>query len=102
MTMMRYLERGRVSPQPLPTGTGKAAGYLIDFSTPTDCYSSTERLIELLREFPPEEPSRKRFITEMIGWSSRFGPLERGDPELHHAVGSVFAEGILILVERFI
>lgn len=55
---------------------------------------STERLIELLHEFPPEEPTRKRFIQEMIGWSGRFGPLERGDPELHHAAGSVYAEGM--------
>ncbi|OJJ43731.1 hypothetical protein ASPZODRAFT_154251 [Penicilliopsis zonata CBS 506.65] len=51
-----------------------------------------KRLIEVLREFPPEEPTRKRFIQEMIGWSQRFGPLERGDPELHHAAGSVYAE----------
>lgn len=56
-----------------------------------------ERLIEILREFPPEEPSRKRYITEMINWSSKFGPLERGDPELHHAAGSVYAEGIPFL-----
>ncbi|KAF7591977.1 hypothetical protein BBP40_000824 [Aspergillus hancockii] len=49
-------------------------------------------LVELLHEFPPEEPTRKRFIQEMIGWSGRFGPLERGDPDLHHAVGSVYAE----------
>lgn len=28
-----------------------------------------------------------------MGWSSRFGPLERGDPDLHHAAGSVYAEG---------
>lgn len=55
---------------------------------------STERLIELLHEFPPEEPTRRRFIQEIIGWSGRFGPLERGDPELHHAAGSVYAEGM--------
>ena len=59
-------------------------------------YLFTERLIELLREFPPDEPSRKRYISEIIGWSSKFGPLERGDPELHHAVGSVYAEGTLL------
>ncbi|KAL4871983.1 hypothetical protein BDV12DRAFT_193779 [Aspergillus spectabilis] len=51
-----------------------------------------KRLIELLREFPSEEPTRKRFIQEMIGWSGRFGPIERGDPDLYHAVGSVYAE----------
>lgn len=52
-----------------------------------------KRLIEILREFPPEEPTRKRYIQEMISWSSKFGPIERGDPELHHAAGSVYAEG---------
>ncbi|KAL4801714.1 hypothetical protein BDV18DRAFT_164757 [Aspergillus unguis] len=51
-----------------------------------------KRLIELLREFPSEEPTRKRFIQEAIGWSGRFGPMERGDPDLHHAAGSVYAE----------
>ena len=56
-------------------------------------FSMTERLIELLREFPSEEPTRKRYIQEIIGWSSRHGPLERGDPDLHHAAGSVYAEG---------
>ncbi|KAJ5921535.1 hypothetical protein N7466_009861 [Penicillium verhagenii] len=54
--------------------------------------SRKKRLIELLREFPSEEPTRKRFIQEIIGWSARFGPLERGDPDLHHAAGSVYAE----------
>ena len=54
----------------------------------------TERLIELLHEFPSEEPTRRRFIQEIIGWSGRFGPLERGDPDLHHAAGSVYAEGM--------
>lgn len=51
-----------------------------------------KRLIELLREIPPEEPARKRYIQEIISWSGKFGPLERGDPELHHAAGSVYAE----------
>ncbi|KAL3495665.1 hypothetical protein BJX62DRAFT_176021 [Aspergillus germanicus] len=51
-----------------------------------------KRLIELLREFPSEEPTRKRFIQEIIGWSGRFGPVERGDSELHHAAGSMYAE----------
>jgi hypothetical protein len=31
-----------------------------------------------------------------MGWSGKFGPLERGDPELHHAAGSVYAEGRVI------
>jgi hypothetical protein len=55
-----------------------------------------DRLIELLREFPSEEVSRKRFINEIINWSARFGTLERGDPDLHHAAGSVYAEGVSI------
>ncbi|PLB34477.1 protein GET4 [Aspergillus candidus] len=54
--------------------------------------SRKKRLIQLLREFPPEEPTRKRFIQEIIGWSAKYGPLERGDPDLHHAAGSVYAE----------
>ncbi|KAE8306585.1 hypothetical protein BDV41DRAFT_585556 [Aspergillus transmontanensis] len=58
----------------------------------TEGRARKKRLIELLHEFPSEEPTRKRFIQEMIGWSGRFGPLERGDPELHHAAGSVYAE----------
>lgn len=53
----------------------------------------TERLIELLREFPSDEPTRKRYIQEIIGWSGKFGPQEHGDPDLHHAAGSVYAEG---------
>jgi len=51
-----------------------------------------DRLIGLLQEFPSNEASRKRFINEMINWSSHFGPLERGDPDLHHAAGSVYAK----------
>ncbi|KAJ5204032.1 uncharacterized protein N7498_004911 [Penicillium cinerascens] len=58
----------------------------------TEGRARKKRLIELLREFPSDEPTRKRYIQEMIGWSARYGPLERGDPELHHAVGSVYAE----------
>ncbi|KAJ5628395.1 hypothetical protein N7490_010623 [Penicillium lividum] len=57
-----------------------------------ESWARKKRLIELLREFPSEEPTRKRFIQEIIGWSGRHGPLERGDPDLHHAAGSVYAE----------
>jgi hypothetical protein len=53
-----------------------------------------ERLITILQAFPPEETTRKRFITEMIGWSGRHGEIEMGDPELHHAVGTIYAEGL--------
>lgn len=55
--------------------------------------STIERLIELLREFPPEEPTRRRYMNELISWSARFGKLERGDPEIHHEIGVLFAQG---------
>ncbi|KAJ5675919.1 hypothetical protein N7462_008816 [Penicillium macrosclerotiorum] len=58
----------------------------------TEGRARKKRLIELLREFPSEETTRKRFIRKMIEWSSDFGPLARGDPELHHAIGLVYAE----------
>ncbi|KAK2734027.1 hypothetical protein FQN57_001896 [Myotisia sp. PD_48] len=51
-----------------------------------------KRLVELLREFPPDEPTRKRYINEIITWSSKFGDIERGDPDVHHAVGAIFAQ----------
>ncbi|EXJ79675.1 hypothetical protein A1O3_07955 [Capronia epimyces CBS 606.96] len=51
-----------------------------------------KRLIEILRAFPKGEPTRKRFITEAVSWSSRFGELERGDVEIHHEAGKVYAE----------
>jgi golgi to ER traffic protein 4 len=58
-----------------------------------DCNESNKkRLVEILKAFPREEPTRKRFVQEMMGWSSKFGDIERGDPELHHEVGAMFAE----------
>ncbi len=52
-----------------------------------------KKLLEIFHAFPSEEPIRKRFVTEMVGWSTKFGDLERGDPEIHHTVGKVYAEG---------
>lgn len=54
--------------------------------------ANKQRLIDILRAFPPGEPTRKRFLQEMISWSGKFGELERGDPDLHHAAGSLYAE----------
>ena len=51
------------------------------------------RLLDILKAFPSEEPTRKRYIQEMVAWSGNFGALETGDPEIHHAVGSIFANG---------
>ncbi|KAL8905425.1 MAG: hypothetical protein Q9171_006660, partial [Xanthocarpia ochracea] len=50
------------------------------------------KLLTILRAFPRGEPTKKRFVTEMIHWSSRVGEYPLGDPELHHAAGSIFAE----------
>lgn len=55
----------------------------------------TGRLFTLLRAFPPQEPTKKRFVEEMITWSIKFGEYENGDPELHHVAGTLFAEGSL-------
>ncbi|THV53019.1 hypothetical protein BGAL_0062g00350 [Botrytis galanthina] len=54
--------------------------------------SSKGRLFTLLRAFSPEEPSRKRFITETIAWSCKTSAYPAGDPELHHVIGSLLAE----------
>lgn len=54
-----------------------------------------KRLLEILQAFPKEEPTRKRFITEAVGWSGRFGEIERGDPDIHHEAGKLYAEGML-------
>ena len=55
--------------------------------------ANKKRLLEILHAFPKDEPTRKGFVQEMITWSGKHGELERGDPELHHAAGSLFAEG---------
>ena len=55
--------------------------------------SDTGRLLTLLRAFPPNEPTKKRFVSEMVAWSGRAGEYPNGDPELHHVAGTLFAEG---------
>jgi golgi to ER traffic protein 4 len=51
------------------------------------------KLLDILKAFLKDEPIRKRYIQEMIAWSSKFGDLERGDPDLHHAAGQIYAGG---------
>ena len=51
------------------------------------------KLFAILRAFPPEEPTKKRLVGEMVGWSSRFGEYANGEPELHHVAGTLYAEG---------
>lgn len=51
------------------------------------------KLFGLLRAFPRGEPTRKRFANEAVAWTARFGEYENGDPDLHHVIGSLYAEG---------
>ncbi|KAH0559884.1 hypothetical protein GP486_003595 [Trichoglossum hirsutum] len=83
----------------LKAGQGGSGGDLCVLLT--DVYKSAElkpdsgnkgKLIELLRLFPAGEPSRKRFIGELISWSSKFGEFPAGDPELHHVAGTLYAD----------
>jgi hypothetical protein len=55
--------------------------------------SSKGKLLSLLRAFPKEEPTKKKFVGEMVMWSSRFGDYPAGDPEIHHVAGVLYAEG---------
>ncbi|KAH6684119.1 hypothetical protein B0J14DRAFT_466540 [Halenospora varia] len=54
--------------------------------------SNKGKLLTLLRQFDPEEPTRKKFVGEMIGWSSKCGEYPAGEPDLHHVAGSLYAE----------
>ncbi|KAL2163086.1 hypothetical protein VTH06DRAFT_6922 [Thermothelomyces fergusii] len=54
--------------------------------------SSRGKLLTCLRLFATGEPMRKKFIKEMIDWSKKLGDFPAGDPELHHVVGSMYAE----------
>lgn len=55
--------------------------------------SSKGKLLSLLRAFPKNEPTRKKFVNEMMGWSAKWGDYPAGDPEIHHVAGSLYAEG---------
>jgi golgi to ER traffic protein 4 len=55
---------------------------------------SKGKLLSLLRAFPKNEPTRKKFVNEMVGWSAKFGEYPAGDPEIHHVAGSLYAEGM--------
>lgn len=50
--------------------------------------------MSLLRAFPKDEPTKKKFVGEMIGWSAKFGEYPAGDPEIHHVAGTLHAEGM--------
>lgn len=77
---------------------GDLCMYLLDVynkaELPSDA-KSKGRLITLLRCFPKGEPTRKRFVNEMVSWSAKNSEYPAGDPELHHVAGQLFAEGTL-------
>ncbi|KAK4570110.1 hypothetical protein LTR86_003080 [Recurvomyces mirabilis] len=50
------------------------------------------RLLGLLRAFPPNEPAKKKFVGGIVEWSSKEGEYPAGDPELHHVIGTLYAE----------
>ncbi|KAI1776058.1 DUF410-domain-containing protein [Hypoxylon cercidicola] len=54
--------------------------------------ASKGKLLTCLRLFDSNEPTRKKFIGEIIAWSSKYGEYPAGDPELHHVAGSLYAE----------
>ena len=59
------------------------------------------RILGLLRAFPPNEPAKKKFVGGVVEWSTKFGEFPAGDPELHHVIGSLFAdEGEVYDAER--
>ncbi|EFW99623.1 duf410 domain containing protein [Grosmannia clavigera kw1407] len=83
----------------LKAGQGGSGGDLSIFLV--DVYKQAElkpdaankgRLLTCLRLFDQEEPTRRKYIAEIIGWSARFGAYPAGDPELHHVIGSLYAE----------
>ncbi|PSS02380.1 hypothetical protein BD289DRAFT_458004 [Coniella lustricola] len=54
--------------------------------------TSKGRLLTCLRLFEAGEPTRKKFVDQMLAWSSKFGEYPAGDPDLHHVAGSIYAE----------
>ncbi|CAK7565109.1 MAG: hypothetical protein SEPTF4163_003017 [Sporothrix epigloea] len=83
----------------LKAGQGGSGGdlsiFLVDVYTQASLKpdaTSRGRILVCLRLFAPDEPTRKKFITEAIAWSSKFGEYPAGDPEIHHVVGSLYAD----------
>lgn len=54
-----------------------------------------DRILEVLKAFPPGEPTRKRFVQELGNWMTKEeiegSNSQRGDAELHHEIGLIFA-----------
>ncbi|KAF8865957.1 DUF410-domain-containing protein [Acephala macrosclerotiorum] len=88
-----------VSQSLLKAGQGGSGGdlglFLIDAYTKAELKpdaTNKGKLLTLLRLFDSEEPTRKKFIGDMISWSAKFGEYPAGEPELHHVAGSLYAE----------
>ncbi|KAI2620796.1 hypothetical protein GGS21DRAFT_536521 [Xylaria nigripes] len=54
--------------------------------------TTKSKLLTCLRLFDSQEPTRRKYIGEIIAWSSRFGDYPAGDPDFHHVAGSLYAE----------
>lgn len=50
------------------------------------------QILGLLRSFPRNEPAKKKFVGGIVEWSTKYGEFPAGDPELHHVIGTLFAE----------
>ncbi|GAB1728848.1 hypothetical protein D0864_16260 [Hortaea werneckii] len=69
--------------------------YLIEVYQKAEVKSDTAnkaRIVTLLRSFPPNEPGKKRFVGGITEWSTKNSEFPSGDPELHHVIGSLYAE----------
>ncbi|KAG5513198.1 hypothetical protein PMAC_001568 [Pneumocystis sp. 'macacae'] len=63
--------------------------------------ASKARVVDLLRLFCPDEPTRKRLIHDSLIWSGKYGNTAIGDPELHYEIGKILAhEGNLFAAEK--
>ncbi|KAF2261147.1 DUF410-domain-containing protein [Lojkania enalia] len=85
----------------LTAGQGGSGGdlciFLLDVFTKGEIKpdsGSKGKLLTLLRAFPKGEPTRKKFVNEMLVWSSKLGEYPAGDPEIHHVAGTLYAEDL--------
>ncbi|PHH81903.1 hypothetical protein CDD82_7594 [Ophiocordyceps australis] len=83
----------------LRAGQGGSGGdlciMLVDVYRQAELKSDAEakgRLLTCLRLFDSDEPTRKKFISEMMSWSATYGEYPAGDAELHHVAGSLYAQ----------
>ncbi|KAF2736963.1 DUF410-domain-containing protein [Polyplosphaeria fusca] len=85
----------------LKAGQGGSGGdlciFLLDVFTKGEVKpdsGSKGKLLTLLRAFPKNEPTRKKFINETVAWSSKLGEYPAGDPDIHHVAGTLYADDL--------